>query len=313
MGEVIANEALCREHFMLSLAFMDFPATRPGQFVQLQCRPIRQQVSAREADWPAGRPPVFTQPELTDHEPLLRRPLCLAGRGSQPACPGQTSGRAVLEIIYRVVGTGTRWLSGVKAGQQLSLLGPLGNAFTVPPGRKVAALVGGGVGIPPMLYLAGELARTGMKVFAFCGARTADLLPLTVTDRSAVSPDGAPADCVGQFTASGTPAAIATDDGSLGFAGMVSEAFGAWLERNIRYGRAMAVYSCGPEAMMQAVAGLCVPRGIACQLALERHMACGMGTCQSCVVKTRDRSERGWSFKLCCADGPVFDARDVLW
>jgi dihydroorotate dehydrogenase electron transfer subunit len=65
--------------------------------------------------------------------------------------------------------------------------------------------------------------------------------------------------------------------------------------------------------MMKAVADVCLAEGIDCQLALERHMACGVGACQSCVVKIRDSSQGGWSFKLCCSDGPVFDARDVLW
>jgi len=72
-------------------------------------------------------------------------------------------------------------------------------------------------------------------------------------------------------------------------------------------------YCCGPEALMKAVGEICITRGIECQLALERYMACGMGTCQSCNVRIRDDSTRGWSYKLCCTDGPIFDAREVVW
>ena len=106
---------------------------------------------------------------------------------------------------------------------------------------------------------------------------------------------------------------IATDDGSLGYPGLVSEAFGRWLTTLEIDPKQLTTYACGPEPMMQAVGEICTPRGIGCQLALERHMACGMGTCQSCVVKIREKSDRGWSYKLCCADGPVFEAADVIW
>ena len=112
---------------------------------------------------------------------------------------------------------------------------------------------------------------------------------------------------------SGCQESIATDDGSLGRAGFVDQAFEHWLDQAGLGAEDLVVYACGPEAMMQAVAEICLLREIECQLALERHMACGMGTCQSCVVKIRDGSDRGWSFKLCCTDGPVFDARDVVW
>ena len=95
--------------------------------------------------------------------------------------------------------------------------------------------------------------------------------------------------------------------------GTISEAFARWFEHHDFDPRDMAVYACGPEPMARAVGDICVKRGMECQLALERHMACGMGTCQSCVVKVRDATPAGWSFKLCCADGPVFDAKELLW
>ena len=307
VGEVLANERLCQDQVRLLLALEGFPPSRPGQFVQLQCRGLHEQLCAREVNWPAGKLPHFTQAELTDHEPLLRRPFSLAGRRRD------ADGRDVLTIIHRTVGTGTRWLAGVRAGQRLSVLGPLGNAFAIDADKPLAALVGGGVGIPPMLYLAEALTGAGKRAVAFSGARSASLLPVTLGDGAEVAADGRETLCVREFAACGIPSVIATDDGSLGRSGTISEAFRDWLNVRARDGGRLVVYACGPEPMARAVAETCLSRGVACQLALERNMACGMGTCQSCAVKVCDDSDAGWSYKLCCTDGPVFDARRLLW
>ncbi len=306
VGEILANERLCDDHYRLILDLETFPATRAGQFVQLLCRPVGEQTSVAEVDWPEGKPPVLTQPELTDHETMLRRPLSLAGRRDHGG------GRVELDLIYRRVGTGTRWLSGAESGESLSVLGPLGNAFPVSATKSAAALIGGGVGIPPMLYLARTLGEAGKDVVAFNGARSASLLPLRLAPSVAVSEQGTPAMCVAEFAAMDIPAVVTTDDGSLGFGGLISQPFEAWLAGQDP--GEVVVYSCGPEAMMRAIGGICLARGIECYLSLERHMACGMGTCQSCVCKTKDHSvDRGWSFKLCCTDGPIFPAGEIVW
>ena len=307
LGEVLTNAALCAGHYRLVLRVPGFPPSRAVQFVQLLCRPPREQVAWREAEWPQGRPPKFTQPELTDHEPLLRRPLSIAGRRDRAA-------GAEIDLIYRASGTGTRWLAGVRAGQPLSVLGPLGNGFALPDGKPLAALIGGGVGIPPMIYLAEAAAAAGKQAVAFVGARSADHLLLAHESLAKAAPSGVPALCAAEFVAVDVPAVVATDDGSLGFEGFISAAFAAWLDRERPAAEELVAYCCGPEPLMQAVADLCIERGIECRLALERHMACGMGTCQSCNVKIRDAAAvEGWTYKLCCTDGPVFDARDVLW
>ena len=306
VGEVIANDRICDEHYRLALAMENFPPTRPGQFVQLQCRGLEEQLGAVEAYWPQGAPPKLTQGELVGSEALLRRPFSLAGRRDEGR-------RVVLEIIHRTVGIGTHWLAGAGPGMRLSVLGPLGNAFAIFPDRPLAALIGWGVGIPPMLYHAEALAAAGKCVVAFNGARSANLLPLTLAPGEAVSPDGKVTPCVEEFARVNAAAAIATDDGSLGFAGTVTEAFRNWLNAHVRDAAQLAVYSCGPEPMLRAVADLCVSRGIVCQLALERRMACGMGTCQSCICKTRADNDRGWEFKLVCTDGSVFNASELVW
>jgi dihydroorotate dehydrogenase electron transfer subunit len=258
-------------------------------------------------DWPADRPPRLAGSDLVRAEALLRRPFSLAGRGEGPG------GGTELEIIYRIVGAGTGWLEGVRPGSPISVLGPLGNAFAVRDDKPAAALVGGGVGIPPMIYLGEALARSGRHATAFCGVRSADLLPLTLTDPSAGSHCAGPGMCVSEFAANGIEAVVATDDGSLGLRGFVHKALERWLAGQDGPADRLVVYACGPEPMMRAVAAVCLRGGIECQLALERHMGCGMGTCQSCVVRIRADNERGWVYKLVCADGPVFDARDVVW
>ena len=311
-AEVLSNRAICREHYRLQLLLEHFPPSRPGQFAQVQCRGLEAPVSAKLTDWPANRPPHLSQAELCDVEPFLRRPMSLAGRKNR------RDGGVELAFIYRVVGTGTRWLSGLGAEDQISVLGPLGNGFTIRDDddkKPQAVLVGGGVGIPPLVYLAELLAAAGKggKTIAFAGARCGDLLPLTAVPKAKIAADGTPTPCIVELAAFGASTVVATDDGSLGYRGLVSEAFTAWLEKSKPVAGQVVVYSCGPEAMMQAVAAACQAADVECQLALERHMACGMGTCQSCIVKTKADKDGGWKFSLCCTDGPVFDARDVLW
>jgi len=305
--DVLTNDGLCDDHYRIALSVPHFPPTRPGQFVQIQCRRSVEQLGARIVDWPQGRWPQIPQGELTDAEPLLRRPMSLAGRRAGPG------GSVELHVIYHCVGAGTRWLASVRPGDTLSVLGPLGNAFAIRDDRPVAALVGGGVGIPPLLYLAESLAKAGKCSVAFAGARTASLLPLGLSAPDDASRDGSPSLCVAEFAAHDIAASVSTDDGTLGFAGLVSEPFRRWLDGQGSPGENIVVYCCGPEAMMQVVGEICVARGVECQLSLERHMACGMGTCQSCICRVRTDDARGWTYKLCCTHGPVFDAREVVW
>lgn len=303
---VLSNTLICREHYRMRLTIADFPPTQPGQFIQVQCS-TPGQISPIAVDWPNDSTPHLTQAELLDRQTLLRRPFSLAGRTDHgDACE--------LQIIYRTVGTGSAFLAGVEAGATVSVLGPLGNTFTLHR-RRYAALVGGGVGIPPMLYVARTLAGSDdTTAVAFLGTRSADLLPVSLTGRAHVSVAGDPTACVQEFADCGIDAAMATDDGSVGYPGLVSETFGRWLTA-LRISPAdLSVYACGPEPMLRAIGEICISRAIDCQLALERRMACGMGTCQACVVKVRDEiAPAGFVYKLCCTDGPVFQAADLIW
>jgi dihydroorotate dehydrogenase electron transfer subunit len=312
-SKVVENAFLCREHYRLTLQLPEFPPTEPGQFVQVACRDTEISYSPeRELDWVEGEPLGTSGVELMQPLGFLRRPFSLAGRSDGPE-------GVRLELIHRIVGVGTQWMSELAVGQTLDVLGPLGNRFRLPAGDEVPLLVGGGVGIPPMLYLARKLV--GKKGVAFCGALTRDLLPLTITDAPAApSQDSTePLDNIDEFARYGVGAVITTDDGSYGFRGFVTQALERYLDR--RQGGTPVIYTCGPEGMMKRVAEIAGMRGIECQVAVERAMACGMGTCQSCCIRLRrDPARDGrafegkdWIYKLACTDGPVFLGKNLLW
>ncbi len=169
-------------------------------------------------------------------------------------------------------------------------------------------LVAGGVGIPPMLYLAEKLKG---RAIAFCGATTKELLPFVL----ALSGEDPciPAMRVSEFARHQVPAVVTTDDGSYGLAGFVTQALERFLDSTDVDPSSFIIYTCGPEPMMKRVAEIAIRRGIACQVAVERAMACGMGTCQSCCIRVREGARGDWRYRLACTDGPVFAAGDLLW
>jgi dihydroorotate dehydrogenase electron transfer subunit len=308
---VVANVAICREHFRLILRLDAFPATEPGQFVQLSCRDLGSDFNpVHMVDWEPGRSGGAEGAELLSPLAMLRRPFSLAGRRDL------NGGGVELEIIHRVVGVGTDWLSHVQLGDALYLLGPLGNRFDLPKQDELAVLVGGGVGIPPMIYLAARLA--GRRAVAFAGALTRDLLPLTILDGNSTPAEPVPV--IEEFARHGIPTVITTDDGSYGFRGFVTQALEEFLAPTGSPRSRVILYTCGPEPMMKRVADIALRRGIDCQIAVERAMACGMGTCQSCCIRVKkpDRNQpplvgNDWAYRLACTDGPVFRAAELLW
>ncbi len=313
-ARVLANRSLCREHFGLVLGLDDFPLTRPGQFIQISGRNGSIDYSVEtEIDWAMDRPLNLGTAELQSPLALLRRPFSLAGR-----CDVESG--VELEIIHRVVGAATDWMSRLSVGDGVDILGPLGNSFELPPADGVALMVGGGVGIPPMMYLAGHLE--GRRGVAFAGALTRDLLPFTL-DLDASGDSVVPIASVREFSRHGVPAVITTDDGSYGFRGFVTQALEQYLDQQLADAGARelaVIYTCGPEPMMKRVAEIAGDRHIACQIAVERAMACGMGTCQSCCIRVRkpDPSKvplpgQDWCYRLACTDGPVFRGSDLLW
>lgn len=304
LATVRANKPLCRDHFRLVLHLPGFPPTAPGQFIQIECRPPGQPESEPAAvDWRDDAQVDCRGGELLAPLALLRRPFSLAGRRDD-------AGGVELHIIHRVVGIGTGWLADLRAGDAVSILGPLGNHFSLPHQNSHAILVGGGVGIPPMLYLAEALA--GRRATAFIGATTRDLLPVTIR------PDGS----ADEFARHGIQSIITTDDGTIGERGFVTKALEHFLDhpQPTTSDQHHTIYTCGPEPMMKRVAEMANARGIECQIAVERAMACGMGTCQSCCIRVTkpDPSQpplagSEWCWRLACTDGPIFRAADLLW
>jgi len=298
VSRVQINQMLCREHYRLILRADGLPATQAGQFVQISCNdPVEDDF--REMIWDADAPPRLHGSEIGAPAALLRRPFSLAGRRD-----GKDG--TEIDIIHRVVGVGTDWLSRLCPGDTVNVLGPLGNRFILPPAGTTALLVSGGVGIPPMLYLA--TALVGMPAVAFSGALMRDLLPLRIVAEA--SPEGEPSFCIGEFADCGIRSVISTDDGSFGYTGFVTGALERYLD--LQPDGHFIIYTCGPEPMLKRVAAIAEQRGIPCQIAVERAMACGMGTCQSCVIRAKAPG-REWVYKLACTDGPVFPAADLLW
>ncbi len=315
---VCSNTPLCQEHYRLTLRIPRFPQTNPGQFVQVLCRkpPLDTE---RDIQWnfqPLTHP---WSDDLAGPAAFLRRPFSLA------ACRPYDGG-AEIDLIHRAVGVATNWLCSLAQGDQVGILGPLGNTFTLPQPGRTAILVGGGVGIPPMLYLAERLA--GQNAVAFCGALRRNLLPLTLRPNlPAPGPHTfEPALIIEEFARHNIPAVISTDDGSFGFRGYITQALEHYLDSLLSTQHSAPgaqppiVYTCGPEPMMRRVADIALSRNLECQVAAERAMACGMGTCQSCCIRVKkpDPNQpplagKDWCYRLTCTDGPVFQAADLLW
>lgn len=295
---------LCREHVAIELAPAAFPPSDPGQFLQLLCSDEHSSRGA-EREWRRDGFPSPTDADFLKPRPYLRRPFSLADHWTAP------DGGPRLLVISRSVGVGTRRLASLVAGDLLNIAGPLGHGFRTPPLDTPVALVGGGVGIPPLLYFARRLHELGHRhVTVIFGALSRDLLPLTLRSE----PQEHATTCVALPGDVPYRAIITTDDGSCGLHGRVTRGLRRWYDELRSGGGAPPkVYACGPEAMLRAVADLTRELKLACQLCIERNMGCGLGTCLSCIVRVR-AAERptGWRWGLACTDGPVFDRDDLL-
>jgi dihydroorotate dehydrogenase electron transfer subunit len=196
-------------------------------------------------------------------------------------------------VVYLVLGKLTSRLVEVRAGQRIEAWGPLGNGFPSLEGVGHVGLVAGGIGQTPFLahirqllgtrgYGGREARREAQRVSLYYGVRTAEL-----------------AAAIEDFRAAGAAVHLATDDGSLGERGFVTQ----MLERQ---GPPDYLFGCGPEPMLHALAVLAARWQVPCQVSLETPMACGVGICFSCVTKVK--TAQGWDYRRSCVEGPVFDA-----
>ncbi len=213
-----------------------------------------------------------------------------------------------LGILYCVLGPATLRMSALSKGDQIGMIGPLGNGFSVPEGTKHALLVGGGIGTPPLMHLAEYLTENcpQIKTVAFAGARSVENAPFTMQIDNEVGAT------VAEFARYEIETHIATDDGSIGHKGVITECVEKWLGENSFDAASTMIYACGREEMLAAIAKVAEKNNIVCQVSMERMMACGTGLCQSCAITKKTEGGEG-EYKLCCKDGPVFDSREIVF
>jgi len=264
-GIVVKNERIKSLYFLLGIYCPSIAnQIKPGQFIMLKTS--------------------------DNHSPLLRRPFSIYKNFTNNH-PDKRK-RDCLFILYKKAGKGTQKMTTFKKEKRISLIGPLGNGFTLPhlPSSTPILLLGGGVGIVPLFPLV-EVFK-GRKLFVFIGGKTKeDIL------------------CVEDFKKYNANISIATEDGSLGFKGTVVDLFlsskETFQKKEIPY-----IFSCGPVGMLKELATRLKSKNFNCQVSLEARMGCGFGACWGCVVKTKHPKT---PYQRVCKEGPVFYLEDIIW
>lgn len=210
---------------------------------------------------------------------LLRRPISICSVYRE---------KGLFDIVFEVRGTGTEYLSMKKPGDSVDIIGPLGNSFDISANYRKIAVVGGGIGVFPLLFLLKEMKH--VRKSAFLGFKSVEKSVL-----------------LDEFQKETDNLYISTDDGSLGSKGFVTEQ----LEQKLMEGTYDIIYSCGPSVMMKKTAEAAQRHGLKCQVSMEQRMGCGIGACLVCACKTR--KDDGWQYSHVCSDGPVFWSTDVIF
>ncbi len=221
---------------------------------------------------------------------ILRRPFTIySAQGSE------------ITMLYQVIGAGTKRLSEMPKGARVRVLGPLGNPFDVTNRQEPALLVGGGAGIASLMLLATALRADGIQTLALVGAQHQGRL-LSVADLETIN----------------ITAHISTDDGSAGHHGVVTDVLERLLSKHVAChlektaGQRPAIYACGPNRMLAAVAKIAADFQIPTQVAMENRMGCALGVCLGCVCPVR-RDDNHFEYQRVCTEGPVFHATDIVW
>jgi dihydroorotate dehydrogenase electron transfer subunit len=215
-------------------------------------------------------------------DPLLRRPFSIAG----------TREGELLLILYRVVGIGTAIMAETKEGKRLSLLGPLGKGFQLPKNKQVPLLIAGGIGIAPLFFLTQSMSSRSSQLMTGFGSAD-EIIEIDQVNKFPID------------------ISIATDDGTAGHAGPVTDLVEAFLRDHNHAKQPLSIFACGPEPMLKKVAAMALDKVLPCQVSLEAAMACGLGACQGCAIKASSAENR--AYYHVCADGPVFPVAAIDW
>ena len=276
-GEVISIDAFPGDQFIMRIrAPKCAAAAQPGSFVHITC----------------------------DESLPMRRPLSIMRVGDD-----------WIEILYKIVGQGLRLLSQKQPGDSVSVLGPIGQPFHMSPERPRTLLIGGGVGIPPMIFIADWLRHNegNWKPLAILGSEIP--FPFELQE-SSLAVDGVDDDVnstMPLLESWGIPARLTSLQGYAGCQrGYVTDLANQWLATLSADDLArVEIFACGPTPMLKAVADLAARYDLPCQVSLEEFMACAVGGCAGCAVKIKTAD--GEAMKRVCVDGPVFEAATVVW
>lgn len=276
-AEILSREDFPGEQYLLRVQAPECAkAARPGSFAHLRCDALLP----------------------------MRRPISIMRASPQEGW---------IDFLFKVVGAGTRLLASRRGGEQISVLGPIGTPFRVDPGRSLPLLVGGGVGMPPMIFLAESLRRRpGFRPLVVLGSEAPFPFPVRP---SQLLVDGMPEGVIAAMPLLDdwrVPSRLASLEARPGcFQGYVSDLARRWLQSLEPAALAQVeVFACGPHPMLEAMARLAADFDLPCQVSLEELMACGVGGCAGCVVEVR--TEGGPAMRRVCVDGPVFDAYQVF-
>ncbi len=282
-AKIISHENLPEKQYLIRLQAPQCAArAQAGSFVHLQCTASEQKNNL-----------------------LLRRPLSIMRVDAKAGW---------IDILYKVLGKGTEALSKQKPGDSLACLGPIGQGFKLHSDKPLRLLIGGGVGIPPMIFLAETIKKEepGHLPFVIMGSEIP--FPFKTQPSSIVVP-GMPAEVIAGMALLDDwqiPSRLCSLNNYPGcYQGYVTDLSKLWLENLDQAGLdQVEIFSCGPTAMLKAVTDLARQFNVSCQISLEEFMACAVGGCAGCVVKVK--TDNGPAMKRVCVDGPVFDAYSVF-
>jgi len=255
-AQIVSNEHDTDAYFRLVLRAPQIaPLVQPGQFAHVRVTTLK--------------------------DALLRRPFSIF-----------QVGKDTFSILYKTVGKGTDALSRMRAGEEVSVIAPLGHGFTVPQrGGETPLLVAGGYGMAAMYLLA---QRSPQKGIVFVGGRKrVDIL------------------CEKEFQEIGWQVRVTTEDGSHGEKGLVTQPLIQQLRTPNSELRTPKLFACGPTGMLKAVGKIAEEFNLPCELSMDEHMCCGVGVCLTCVIPVKNGD--GWEYQRACTEGPVFDSRQVVW